>query len=84
VWVVHPYTKRVYFCFTSPTAVIRLPNGFNAGRVTALSSLFEDYRLSWFRLKDVFPVSQSGELRIAPGSEFVVGEAFVVSHKEGR
>jgi len=82
VWVVHPYTKRVYFCCTSPSAVIRLPKGFKAGRVTALTSLLEDYRLSWFRLKDVFRVSQSGELRIAQGSEFVVGEAFVVSQRD--
>ena len=84
MWVMHPYTKRIYFCFTSPDAVIKLPTGFKAGRFVALTSLFEDYRLSWFRLKDVFQVSSSGELRIRPGSEFVVGEAFAVSQKKGK
>jgi len=77
VWVVHPYTKRIYFCFTSPVASIRLPQGFKAGKVNALKSLFEDYR--WPKLEKVFEATPEGELKIRPGHEYVVGEGFVVA-----
>ena len=34
VWAVHPYTKRLLFCFTSPAAAVRLPDGFKVGKIT--------------------------------------------------
>ena len=75
VWAVHPYTKRLYFCFTSPTASIKLPGGFKVEKIHALTSLFEPYR--WPRLQKVFSVTPQGELKIQPGFEYVVGEGFV-------
>lgn len=77
VWAIHPYTKRLYFCLTSPTATIKLPAGFKVGKVTALTSLFEDYR--WPKLQKVFGETPDGGLKISPGFEYVVGEAFVVT-----
>ena len=74
-WAVHPYTKRLFFCFTSPTAVLKLPDGFKVEKVNALTSLFQLYRRA--KLQKVFSISDGGELRISPGHEYVVGEAFV-------
>ena len=75
VWAIHPYTKRLFFCFTSPTAVLKLPDGFKVEKVNALTSLFQLYRRA--KLQKVFSISDGGELRISPGHEYVVGEAFI-------
>ena len=77
VWAIHPLTKRLYFCFTSPDSAIRLPKDFKPEKINALTSLFEDYR--WPKLEKVFQTTPEGELKIRPGFGYVTGEAFVIT-----
>lgn len=73
VWAVHPETKRLFFCMTTPDGEVEIPEGFEVEKIYVLDSVFGEYR--WPKLDKIFDLSD-GKISLKKGSEYVCGEGF--------
>lgn len=74
IWAVHPETKKLFFCFLNPNALLKLPEGMKIKEIHPLTTIFDEYMhprvLKNFIIKD-------GVMTIAPAHKYIVGDAYV-------
>lgn len=79
IWAIHPENKNLYFCFTSPDGVVKIPDGFAIKNINVLDSLFGVYR--WPKVKNLF-IIENNEIRLKKDSEYIIGEGFTAIRKK--
>ncbi len=82
IWATHPETKKIFFCFLSRKAKLKIPEGMQVVGISPLNAVFAEYnpRQIHAHIKKCFKI-ENGTISITKEAQYLVGEAFALTLK---
>ncbi len=83
LWATHPESKKIFCCFLSSKAKLKLPDGMTVAEIYPLTSLFAEYKPSHNKRNIIkcFKI-ENGEVSLAKNAHYILGQAFAITLKQ--